>query len=98
MNLIQKIALYAFIALIACGGNKPTEPENGDNPTDSGLDAHRFDITENQTSDFGMNTPGGRGGQGHSGDKSIGEWTGITECGAICIGLAYCGIRSGRGN
>ena len=41
----------------------PTEPENGDNPTDSGLDAHRFDITENQTSDFGMNTPGGRGGR-----------------------------------
>ena len=63
MNLIRKIALYAFVALIACGGDKPTGPEGEDNPTDSGLDAHRFDITENQTSDFGMNTPGGRGGR-----------------------------------
>ena len=63
MNLIQKIALCVFVTLIACGGDKPTDPENGDNPTDSGLDAHRFDITENQTSDFGMNTPGGRGGR-----------------------------------
>ena len=63
MNLIQKIALYAFVALIACGGDNPASQEGGDNPTDSGLDAHRFDITENQTSDFGMNTPGGRGGR-----------------------------------
>ena len=63
MNLIQKIALYTFVALIACGGDNPAGQEGGDNPTDSGLDAHRFDITENQTSDFGMNTPGGRGGR-----------------------------------
>ena len=62
-NVIQKIALYAFIVLIACGGDNPTGQEGGDNPTDSGLDAHRFDITENQTSDFGINTPGGRGGR-----------------------------------
>ena len=27
------------------------------------VDGHRFDIVENQTSDFGMNTPGGRGGR-----------------------------------
>ena len=63
MNLIQKIALYTFVALIACGGDNPASQENGDNPTDSGLDGHRFDITENQTSDFGMSTPGGRGGR-----------------------------------
>ena len=63
MNLIQKIALCIFVALIACGGDKPTGQEE-DNTSD-GLDryAHRFDITENQTSDFGMNTPGGRGGR-----------------------------------
>ncbi|MDE2830780.1 MAG: right-handed parallel beta-helix repeat-containing protein [Gemmatimonadota bacterium] len=63
MNLMQKIALCLFVALIACGGDKPTGQEE-DNTRD-GLDryAHRFDITENQTSDFGMNTPGGRGGR-----------------------------------
>jgi hypothetical protein len=62
-GIIEKTALCAFVALIACGGDNPTGQEGGDNPTDSGLDAHRFDITENQTSDFGMNTSGGRGGR-----------------------------------
>ncbi len=65
-HIIQKIALCVFVALalVACGGGNPTGQEGGGNPTDRGLnDAHRFDITENQTSDFGMNTPGGRGGR-----------------------------------
>ena len=63
-DIIQKIALCAFVALIACGGDSSTGQEGGDSPTDRNLDdAHRFDITENQISDFGMNTPGGRGGR-----------------------------------
>ena len=42
--------------LIACGGDNATSQEVA-------LDGHRFDIVENQTSDFGMNTPGGQNGR-----------------------------------
>ena len=61
-HAIQKIALCIFVALIpvACGGDNTTGQTTDREGT---ADGHRFDISENQTSDFGMNTPGGRGGR-----------------------------------
>ena len=52
--------LYVFLVIafspLACGGDSTTGQ-------DVVVDGHRFDIVDNQTSDFGMNTPGGRGGR-----------------------------------
>ncbi|MDP6039696.1 MAG: hypothetical protein QGG64_14190, partial [Candidatus Latescibacteria bacterium] len=57
--LLHRFLFYVVVAglmPIACGGDSATGQ-------DDTVDGHRFDIVENQTSDFGMNTSGGRGGR-----------------------------------
>ena len=56
-HLFQRLrfVMLVVVFVVGCGG------DNGAGQVTA--DPHRFDIVENQTSDFGMNTPGGRGGR-----------------------------------